>query len=73
MISSFNRKKKKLTNPNDVKISSMLSFVAKLHLIQCKKYIIKLKEFGLHPKNKSHSLFALIFFNKSCNFFVPTI
>ncbi len=73
MISLFNRKKEKLANPNNIKISSILSFIAKSHLIQCKKYINKLKEFGLHLKNKSHFLFALILFDKSYNFFVPTM
>lgn len=73
MISSSNGKKEKLVSPNDVKISSMLSFVAKSHLMPCEKYINRLKEFGLHPKNKSHSLSALIPFDKSCNFLVPSI
>lgn len=51
----------------------MMSFDTKSHLIQYEKYINRLKEFGLHPKNQSYFISALIVFDKSYNFFKPII
>lgn len=48
MIFWFSEKKEKLASPNNIKISPILRFVAKLYLIQCKKYINKLKKLGLY-------------------------
>lgn len=44
MIFSLNEKKEKLANLNTVRISSMLSVITKSQLMQCKKYINRLKE-----------------------------
>ncbi len=73
MIFSFNRKKYKLVNPNNIRINFMLSIITKLHLMQYKKYINRLKKFGLYLKNKNYSLYILILFNSSYNFLMPMI